>query len=249
MFGMADWITPGADDLPDVSVRGEKFSSNVEGIGASYHYTTQDLRAAAFAGMPLTNKLASAAGMSIERKMDQAAALGQTELGMFGFAKHPNVPVDTAADNGSGSTLWSAKTADQILADLLTLTNTMWEATLELYAPDTLILPTSLYSLIARKLTGVDVKQTVLNVFKATDVHIQNVYSWNRLEGAADDGGARIVAYKRSTDVLEAAVPMEMIQHEPEKRNLKFWVPMEARFGGVIVYKPLAMRYLDGAGV
>src|ERR1041384_3710567 len=51
IFGVAKWISNYAQDLPNVSIRGEKFTSTVEGIGASYHYSTQDLRAAALARM------------------------------------------------------------------------------------------------------------------------------------------------------------------------------------------------------
>lgn len=248
VFGSAKWISNYAQDLPNVSVRGEKFSSNVEGIGASYQYSTQDLRAAAMARMPLSTELPKAAMEFIERKMDHAAALGQSELGMVGFANHPNVPVDTAADNGSGSTEWADKTADQILFDLHSLTTALWEDTMELHTPDTLLLPTSLYSLVSIKRIGVETGNTVLKMFQSMNPWVRNVYSWNRLETAGSDGGPRVIAYERSERVAKVAIPMEAVQYEPERVSLTYKVPVEARFGGTLIRMPLAIRYLDGAG-
>ncbi len=249
MFGMAEWIANYAKDLPNVSIRGEKFSSTVEGIGASYHYSTQDLRAAAFANIPLTSELAEAAAEFIERKLDEAAAFGAPELNMGGFTNATNVPIDTAADNGAGSTFWVDKTSDQILADLHALTVAQWEETVELHPPTNLILPTSLYGLIATKRIGVDVGTTVLQMFGQMNpwVSVQGVDSWNRLETASATGTPRIVCYKKNPRVVKAAMPMEVKQYEPERRSLGFSNPLEARFGGVLVRMPLAMRYLDGA--
>ena len=247
-FGMAAWISNYAMDLPNVSVRGEKFSSTVEGIGASYAYSTQDLRAAAMAKMPLSSELATTAAKFIERKMDEAAALGQSSLGMVGFANHPNVPVDTAADNGSGSTHWEDKTADQILFDLHSLATAVWEETKELHAPDTILLPTSLYGLVSLKRIGIETGNTVLKMFNAMNPWVKNVYSWNRLETAGADGGPRIICYQKDPSVVKVAIPMETVQYEPERKSLSYSVPMEARFGGTLVRRPLAIRYLDGAG-
>lgn len=248
IFGQAKFISNYAQDLPTANIRGEKFSSNVESIGSSYYYSTQDLRAAAMARLPLSSELGQAAMKFIERKMDHAAALGQSELGMIGFANHPNVPVDTASDNGSGSTHWEDKTADQILFDLHQLALAVWEETFELHTPNTIVMPTSLYGLIATKRIGVETGNTVLKMFLGMNEWVKNVYSWNRLETAGADGGPRVIAYDRDPKVAKVAIPMEAVQYEPERKSLTYSVPMEARFGGTLIRTPLAMRYLDGAG-
>jgi len=55
--GMAKIISNYADDLPRSDVVGKEFTSPVRGVGASYGYTIQDIRAAQFTGSSLTNKL------------------------------------------------------------------------------------------------------------------------------------------------------------------------------------------------
>jgi hypothetical protein len=183
----------------------------------------------------------------VERRMDHATALGKSELGMYGFVNHPNVPIDTAADIGAGVTEWDNKTPDQILADMHAFALAQWEDTQELHPPTDMLLPTHHYGLVSTRRMGVDTNTTILQMFLATNPFIKNVQSWYRLNTADEAGtGPRAVCYKKSPRVVKVAVPMEAIQHEPERRGLMFKVPVEARFGGCLVRMPLAMRYLDG---
>ena len=241
-FGEAKFIAAGADDLPLADLHGEKFSSNVESIGAGYAYNTHELRASAMAGIPLDRERAQTAAEMIERKMDDAAAMGAPEVNMVGFANHPNVPVDA-------SVAWAGASADVILGELNDFAQAQVTATKELHPPDTLLLPPSLYGLIAVKLmnTANSNGETVLSQFLKTQPYIRTVEAWRPLETASATGGKRCICYKRDPKVVKVAIPMETVANEPERRGLKFIVPLEARFGGVIVKLPLAIRYLDVA--
>ena len=64
MVGVAKIIANYATDLPRADVRGKKFTSPVESLGASYGYSVQDIRAAAKAGKPLEQRKANAARRS-----------------------------------------------------------------------------------------------------------------------------------------------------------------------------------------
>lgn len=241
-FGEAKFISDYADDLPMADVHGEKFTTHVESIGMGYGYSTQELRASAMAGMPLDRERAQMAAEAIERKMDDSAAMGSPEHNMPGFARHPNVPVDSSA-------AWSGLTAVQILAEMNDLAQAQVDATKEIHPPDTMLLPPTLYGLVSVKLMN-DANpndHTVLSMFLKVNPYIKTVVSWRPLETASDAGGKRVICYMRNPKVAKVAIPMETVVHEPEKRGLKYVVPMEARFGGVIVKLPLAMRYLDVA--
>lgn len=248
IFGHAKFIANYAEDLPYVAVRGEKFSSNVEGIGVAYGYSTQDLRAAAMAGLPLDREEAQAAMEFVERRMDSASAFGKKGLNMVGVLAHPNVPVDTAPATGTGSsTLWEDKTPALILADMHLLVQNQVDDTRELHPPDTLLLPPAFYGLIATTPMDTQNGTTILRRFLETSPYIRNVGSWNHLDTADEAGtGPRMICYKRDPRVVSVAIPMEALQHEPERRGLMFSVPIEARYGGVIVRIPLAIRYMDG---
>jgi hypothetical protein len=241
-FGEAKFIAAGADDLPLADVHGEKFSSHVESIGAGYAYNTHELRASAMAGIPLDRERAQTAMEMIERKMDDAAAMGAPEVNMVGFARHPNVPVDSSA-------AWSGLTPEQILKEMNDLAQAQVDATKQLHPPDTMLLPPTLHGHVAVTLmnTGNSNGETILSQFLKTQPYIRTVEAWRPLETASETGGKRVICYKRDPKVAKVAIPMETVSNEPERRGLKFIVPLEARYGGVIVKLPLAIRYLDVA--
>ena len=60
IFGEARVIHNYANDFPNAEVQGKEFNQKIKGIGVSYQYTIQDLRAASMAGVPLEERKASA---------------------------------------------------------------------------------------------------------------------------------------------------------------------------------------------
>ena len=65
--GMAKIISNYATDLPRADVKGKPFTSVVKGIGSSYGYSIQDVRAARMAGKPLEQRKANAARLAIDQ--------------------------------------------------------------------------------------------------------------------------------------------------------------------------------------
>ncbi len=244
-FGMAQIIANYADDLPQIDALVEEYTQKVHGIGASYSYSIQDLRRSAMAGgMALDQRRARSARRAIEQQIDNIAALGNTKAGLKGFAKHPNVPL-VAPDTGT----WSAATADQIIGDLNKLATSIVDTSKEVFEPDTLLLPVAQYNRIATlriSSTG-DTHTTVLEAWLRSNPWVTEVASWNKLATADAAGtGPRAVCYKRDPEVVELEIPQEFEQLPPQAKNLSFNVPVHARIGGVIVYYPIGMAYMDG---
>ena len=57
------------------------------------------------------------------------------------------------------------------------------------------------------------------------------------------------MSYKKDPEVLTLEIPQEYEEMPPQAKNLQFHVPVHARIGGVIVYYPIAMAYMDGLEV
>lgn len=242
VFGQADWASNYSDELPPQGIRGEKVTGKVEGIVDSYGYSSQDLRAAAMANMPLDAELAQAAMERIEFKVDATAALGDKSKGFIGMARHPNVDILQATGT------WASQTGDVILADLHRLAGYAFVQTKELFPADTMLLDTASYDLISTKpvnTSGVE-GRTVLSAFLASNPHVKSVQSWTKLGTASDAGGKRAICYKRDSRVLQLVIPLETQTHEPQRRGLRYVIPLEMRFGGVIVRQPKAITYMDG---
>jgi hypothetical protein len=244
VFGEAVWAANYANGIPNTAVRGEKIVGKVESILAGYSYSTQDLRAAAMASVPLETELANAAMEAIERKVDKTAALGDAARGFIGFANHPN-PTLLAATGA-----WSnpATTNDQVFADLMRLAKRMRSDTSEIHSPNSLLLPTDAFDSLATRLlnTANSAGDTILSAFIKTNPWIKSVESWPRLNQAGVGGVGRAIAYKKDKNVVDLVIPMEPLQHAPQQVALNYHVPVESRFGGVRVRQPKAIVYMDG---
>lgn len=243
-FGIAQIIANYGDDLPLIDALVEEFQQKVVSIGAAYQWSVQDLRRAAMSGNQLDQRRARAARRSIEQQIEQLAALGNLKVGLRGFANNANVPL-IAPTFGA----WASKTADEIIQDLNKLVTSIVTSNKETFLPDTLVMDISRYNLIATKrlsTTG-DTNTTVLEGWLRSNPWVSNVGTWNQLAKADAGGtGPRLVCYKRDEEVLTLEIPQEFEQLPPQAKNLAFQVPVHARIGGVIVYYPLAMAYMDG---
>ena len=246
--GIARLIRDYSMDLPRVDVLASEFYQNpVHGIGASFGYNVQEIRAAQKAGLPLDQRRAAAATEAILRLEDDLAFFGDARAKLVGFFNLPNsTAVVLPADGAGASILWSTKTADQMLRDLNLLVNTIVETTKEVEVPDTLLLPTASYNLIATKRIGIDSNNTVLKFFLDTNPYIKDVEPVVKLTGAGAGSLNRAIAYRRDPMKLTMEVPMDVTQHEVDKEGLEYTVPVESRYGGVLVYKPLSVAFADG---
>lgn len=242
LFGRAEFISPWSDELPSAGLRVEKKVANVETIGNAFHYSKQDLRAAAMTGMSLDREFAAAQMRAHEELFDTTALLGKPELGFIGFFRHPDVTVlNASVDWDSGAT-----TGAQILADLRALVNQVLTQSKGRFAVTQIILPMSSFLAAESKPMGVDyaVATNPLAVFRQTS---GIAVDWDRnLETAANNGGKRAVAYFKSPSVGQLVQPLAPEIGEPQLQNLVYKRTIESRTGGSILRQSLAVAYMDG---
>ena len=183
MVGVAKIIANYATDLPRADVRGKKFTSPVESLGASYGYSVQDIRAAAKAGKPLEQRKANAARRSIEQQINTIALFGNADHNLPGFLNNENVPVASVAADGTGSsTEWSTKTPDQVVRDMNALANGIVSTTKGAEVPTTLLLPLSQFTYIASTRMGDGSDTTILKFFLENSPFIREVDWVNELD-------------------------------------------------------------------
>lgn len=259
--GLAKVIANYGDDLPRVDATGKENVSNVRSVGDSYGYSVQDIRAAALAGKPLEQRKANAARQGVDQKMNRIAWEGDPSHGLVGVLRTPNANIVTAATaaaspNGTGWTATSGKTPDEILDDLHNLVQAIITNTQGVETPDTIVIPVATYGYIAKTQRSATSDTTILKMFLETHPYIRNVEWAVELAiaiGKMTPSGAVAaavtnvaMAYVRDADKLTFEIPMAFRQHPVQERNLEFVVNCEARCGGVIVYKPLSLAFMEG---
>jgi len=254
--GVAKIIANTADDLPLVDAYEEENKSDVRSIGVGFRYSNQDIRAARLANKPLTARKAMAARRAVDQKMNQIAFSGDKKHNIRGIFETANANIvvaatAAAAPNGIAWSAASGKTPDEIIEDMFNLVDTPNEASNGVERPDTLVLPIAAFNYISstQKSSASDV--TILEFFRRVRPGV-TVMSMTEFDSVANppSGAASAtsvaMAFTRSDEHLSMEIPMAFTQHAPQNKNLDWTVPCEARFGGVIVYLPVSIAFMEG---
>lgn len=251
---MAEVIANYADDLPEVAVQASENTSPLKVLGLSYSYSTEDLRRVVFARQngrqaSLNVDKARIADEGIERKIDSIAVKGDTVHGLPGLCRNANVTLLSAAAPGTGSaTEWDGadKTAQEIFDDVVNLISSVYTVSNGIHRADFFACPVAQWNVLktTQFLTSTDQPMTILEALQRQHPEVMFT-DWPALsEGAAGDADLAI-AMERGSMNAELVIPMEARPQPPQPDNLKFKVPVEAKTGGVLVKRPLALCYMD----
>ncbi|MQX94861.1 DUF2184 domain-containing protein [Sinorhizobium medicae] len=253
--GQAQWFSGLAHDVPKVELTREKFETTVSMAAIGYGYTLEELGTAQLLGMNLTSEKASSARRIAEEKIDQVAFVGDTGKGFSGLVNASMPTATTAPADGAGSaTTFASKTPDQILRDINGQLTGIFTGTLGAEIADTLLLPYSvLLDLSTRRIDAVN-QTTILEWIERNNIYTRTTGQPLTIRGVfgfLDTAGAgstkRMVAYRRSPEVLKMHMPMPFRFLQPWQTGpIKFDVPGIFRLGGVDIRRPKAVRYLDG---
>ena len=250
-YGMAEIIANYADDFANVDVKGEKFVGNIESIGDSYQYSVQDLRRSAMMGESLDAKRALAARKAIERKIDDLVAVGDAKSKLPGLINNANVAVSAATTDGT-SARWiggrtTPKAPELILKDMNDLAASIRVASMHVHMPTTIVLSIAEWEHIARTAVDSTNRMTILQAFLQNGNGITEVIPWYKLDLADAAGtGPRMLCYQKSPEVLDFKLPQDFESFPPQAQSMAFKVVCHARVGGVCIYYPLAVAYMDG---
>lgn len=244
--GMAKVIANYANDLPRADVTGKEFTSNIRSIGNAFGYNTQEIRSAIFAGVNLPARKAMAATRAHQEKINALAFTGDADHGLPGLISNTNVPEVTLLADGTGSSkTFASKTADKIVRDVNALVNKIISQSKGVHRATEVWMPVEQYALIATTQNSTASDTTILQFLQQVHpgVTFRQVVE---LDGAGASGADRMYAIENSRDNWAIEIPMLMKMYPPQQKGLEFEVPVESRFGGVIIEYPLALVFADG---
>ena len=244
--GMAKVIANYANDLPRADVTGKEFTSNIRSIGNAFGYNTQEIRSAIFAGVNLPARKAMAATRAHQEKINALAFTGDADHGLPGLISNTNVPEVTLLADGTGSAkTFASKTADKIVRDVNSLINKIISQSKGVHRATEVWMPVEQYALIATTQNSTASDTTILAFLQQVHpgVTFRQVVE---LDGAGASSADRMYAIENSRDNWAIEIPMMMKMYSPQQKGLEFEVPVESRFGGVIIEYPLAFAFADG---
>jgi hypothetical protein len=236
-------ISDAADDLPRADVSQIEKSISIRSFGGSFGYTVQELRAAQMANVALEQRRAVAVRRAYEEKVENVAFFGESSVGMAGFFNNATVDV-VAADK------WftSATTAQEMLELLNYGVTAIINASKMKEQPDTILMAWEDYREISTRRNSDSSDVTVLEYFLRTNPYIRNIEPINQLD--ADNSVLntnRMVVYKRDPEKVQLHIPQPLELVPPQQRGLEFIVPAHARVGGVAIYYPKSVIYVQAS--
>lgn len=251
-IGMAKLLHTYADDLPDVENTAKETTRGVFGQGIAYSYSIQEIRQAQYVGAPLEQRKANAARRQIMQLENTIAFTGDTRAAIPGFLNNANTNSVVIADGAAGTTQWSTKTPDEIIADVTNMTQEIRDTTNGVEAPNTLLLPESQFTLISctPRTSGTDT--TILDFILKSNAWVSEVIPVYNLKGAAPvnapvyDGTDCAILYDKNPDKLWLEVPQDFEQFPSQEVGLKYKIPCHARTAGVIIAYPQSVAQGNG---
>jgi len=233
-------IADAADDLPRADISQTEKSINIRSFGGSFGYTVQELRAAQMANIALEQRRAAAVRRAYEEKVESLAFFGESTVGLSGFFNNSTVDV-VAADKW-----FSNATAAEMLELLNYGVSAIINASKMKEQPDTILMAYEDYNKVSTTRNSDSSDVTVLEYFLRTNPYIRNVEPINSLD--ADNSVLntnRMVVYKRDPEKVQLHIPQPLELFPPQQRGLEFIVPAHARVGGVALYYPKSVIYVQ----
>ena len=235
-------ISDAADDLPRADVSQTEKSINIRSFGGSFGYTVQELRAAQMANLSLEQRRASAVRRAYEEKVESVAMFGEGSVSLAGFFN--NATVDVISANKWFST--SSVTAQEMLEILNQGVSAIISGSNMKEQPDTILIAYEDYNIISTTRNSDSSDVTVLEYFLRTNPFIRNVEPINQLAAANSSlAKNRMVVYKRDPQKVQLHIPQPLELFPPQQRGLEFIVPAHARVGGVALYYPKSVKYVQ----
>ena len=238
-------ISDAADDLPRSDISQVEKTINIRSFGGSFGYTVQELRAAQMASIALEQRRGAAVRRAYEEKVESVALFGESSVGLAGFFNNSTVDV-VAADKWFTGTTATGTTAQDML-DLLNYGVTaIINGSNMKEQPDTILMAWEDYNVISTRRNSDSSDVTVLEYFLRTNPFIRNIEPINQLD--ADKSSLsknRMVFYKRDPGKVQLHIPQPLELFPPQQRGLEFVVPAHARVGGVALYYPKSVLYLQ----
>lgn len=239
-------LADAADDLPRADISQVEKSINIRSFGGSFGYTVQELRAAQMANLALEQRRAAAVRRAYEEKVEDVALFGESSVSLAGFFN--NATVDIVAADKWFTTVGT--TAQEMLELLNYGVTAIISGSKMKEQPDTILMGYDDYNKVSTTRNSDSSDVTVLEYFLRTNPYIRNVEPINQLTKGNNSGKlntSRMVVYKRDPEKVQLHIPQPLELFPPQQRGLEFIVPAHARVGGVALYYPKSVIYVQAS--
>lgn len=250
-LGGIPWITQSTSDFPTVSLTGERVTTPMRLAGRMITYTQFELEKAQREGRNLDAEKVEALHELYQLGIDKMVYVGDSSLDTTEHKCRGLLNSDLVTTTDSDNT-FDQLDADQIVEEINGLIELVWSQTAYSLMPNTIILPPSVYAMLATTKYSSNAEKTILTFLR--DNCLATVQTgtapkfmpcvWASKASAAGKG--RIVAYVNELrQVRFNMVPIRREQSYIDKA-IYYNCPYTWALGEVEWVRPQTAAYLDG---
>lgn len=244
--GKAKIVSDYADDLPTVDAVAAINNKPIFTLGDSYVYSHLEIEAAIANRKPLQEYKGRAARLAIDALVNQLTVYGDDNYNLTGLLTDQSIPRVAAAVGVGGSTLWSQKTAQEILADLNNLVQAIIVNSKNVERPNRIVISNISFGILQNTLTAAVGGVSALAYFKSTNPFIEDIIPMWELDNAGPGGTNMAIAFNNDPSKISIELPQVFRQLDPQLRNLTYYTLCYARYAGLVVRYPASVAILEG---
>lgn len=244
--GKAKIVSDYADDLPTVDAVSAINNKPIFTLGDSYVYSHLEIEAAIANRKPLQEYKGRAARLAIDALVNQLTVYGDDNYNLTGLLTDQSIPRVAAAVGVGGSTLWSQKTAQEILADLNNLVQAIIVNSKNVERPNRIVISNISFGILQNTLTAAVGGVSALAYFKSTNPFIEDIIPMWELDNAGPGGTNMAIAFNNDPSKISIELPQVFRQLDPQLRNLTYYTLCYARYAGLVVRYPASVAILEG---
>jgi len=246
----------GANGVPIVQASMDKGLYKAHVFAAALRVMFVDMQKANFIGRSLDQLLSDGVRTTYDKHMDENVYRGFAAYGTTGLVNDPDAVETTVPANGTGgATKWSAKTKEQILADINKALTDTWAAAEydESAMPNHILLPYEQYTYLLNTPVTELATETLMDFILKNNVAAKNggslfIGATRWCKGAGTGGADRMVVYVNHERFLqmEELVPLSRIMSAPVPTNVCYDTAYMANISQVQMLYPQTVTYWDG---
>lgn len=241
--GEARIVSPDADDVPTVNIKGERTVQIVKTIAAGFLYSRQEARKAQLQGsFNLVQEKGRVAREAIDRLLNRLIPFGDAAQGLIGLLRAPGILVRTAA-NGP----WTAGSDPlDVLSDFSAAVTDMITGSGGVEVPNTAVFPLATLRMLETLPFSTLDGTPVLDLIQRYHPFI-TTWEWDtQMDTAGFDGGPAIAIFSDDPSKVRGIMPMGMTPIPEQEQGFITKVGIELRWGGIIAPRPRSVLLLQG---
>lgn len=249
--GNMSFLSAETNDIPGVSVNGQKVVLPLRIAGREVSYTSVELDRSQQTGQPIDVQKVNALNLIYQMNLDQMVYIGAVQVGATGLLNNTSITSSVVANGAAGTATWVSKTADEILADVNSLLESTWAASAYAVCPSKLLLPPLQFSYISSQKVSSAGNVSILQFLKQNSISLQingkelDIQPVKWLPGLGATNSDRMVAY--TNDESRVRYPMVPIRRETAYyQGIRFIAPYIWALGELEFVYPETVQYADG---